>query len=176
MSRLFCDLSPPLHDSVLTTITDTLGFTTMTPVQSAAIPLFRQNKDVAVEAITGSGKTLAFLIPILERLIRRETPLGSSKKVGALIVAPTRELAEQIFGVLNLFIDRLQPKLSSLLLVGGVRSVAEDLGEWEKQGGNVVVGTPGRLLDILQRRVFDLKGERGKLSFWLSFFFIFVRV
>jgi ATP-dependent RNA helicase DDX55/SPB4 len=61
----------------------------MTPVQSATIPLFMQNKDVVVEAVTGSGKTLAFVIPILEKLIRRERRLGPNQ-IGALIISPTR--------------------------------------------------------------------------------------
>ncbi len=169
MSRSFVDLG--LSASVIDTVSNVLGFTTMTPVQSAVIPLFRENKDVAVEAITGSGKTLAFVIPVLERLIRREQSLVPTQ-VGAMIVAPTRELAEQIFGVLNVFVDRLQEvKLSALLLVGGVRSVAEDLSEWEKQGGNIVVGTPGRLLDLLQRRVFDLKGKEKNFFFFFFLFF-----
>ena len=61
----------------------------MTPVQAATVPLFMKNKDVVVEAVTGSGKTLAFVIPILERLIRRETKLKRTE-VGALIISPTR--------------------------------------------------------------------------------------
>lgn len=61
----------------------------MTPVQAATIPLFMQHKDVVVEAVTGSGKTLAFVIPILEKLIRRERRLGPNQ-IGALIISPTR--------------------------------------------------------------------------------------
>ena len=66
-----------------------MGHIKMTPVQAATIPLFMQNKDVVVEAVTGSGKTLAFVIPILEKLIRRERRLGPNQ-IGALIVSPTR--------------------------------------------------------------------------------------
>lgn len=61
----------------------------MTPVQASTIPLFLKNKDVVVEAVTGSGKTLAFVIPIIERLIRRETRLRRDE-VGALVISPTR--------------------------------------------------------------------------------------
>jgi superfamily II DNA/RNA helicase len=61
----------------------------MTPVQASTIPLFLKNKDVVVEAVTGSGKTLAFVIPIIERLIRRETRLKRDE-VGALVISPTR--------------------------------------------------------------------------------------
>ncbi len=61
----------------------------MTPVQASTIPIFMQNKDVVVEAVTGSGKTLAFVIPVLERIIRRESKLKRNE-VGALIISPTR--------------------------------------------------------------------------------------
>lgn len=133
-----------------------LGFDAMTPVQQYTIPLFRGNKDVAVEAVTGSGKTLAFLIPIMEKLLAREEPL-SKGDVGAIIIAPTRELAEQIMTVLGSCLAFLKSKISSLLLIGGVRSVSEDLIAWNKSGANVVVATPGRLLDILQRQVLNVK-------------------
>lgn len=66
-----------------------MGHTAMTPVQASAIPLFMKNKDVVVEAVTGSGKTLAFVLPVLERLIRREKPLRKNE-LGALIISPTR--------------------------------------------------------------------------------------
>ena len=66
-----------------------MGHTKMTPVQAATIPLFMQHKDVVVEAVTGSGKTLAFVIPILEKLIRRGRRLGPNQ-IGALIISPTR--------------------------------------------------------------------------------------
>jgi ATP-dependent RNA helicase DDX55/SPB4 len=61
----------------------------MTPVQASTIPLFMQNKDVVVEAVTGSGKTLAFVVPILERIIRREK-IFKRNEIGALIISPTR--------------------------------------------------------------------------------------
>jgi len=66
-----------------------MGHTQMTPVQASTIPLFMKHKDVVVEAVTGSGKTLAFVIPILERLIRRQSKLRKNE-VGALIISPTR--------------------------------------------------------------------------------------
>lgn len=66
-----------------------MGYMQMTPVQASAIPLFMKHKDVVVEAVTGSGKTLAFVIPVLERLIRRETKLKRDE-IGALIITPTR--------------------------------------------------------------------------------------
>jgi superfamily II DNA/RNA helicase len=66
-----------------------MGYTEMTPVQASTIPLFMKHKDVVVEAVTGSGKTLAFVIPILERLMRRNTRLRQNE-IGALVISPTR--------------------------------------------------------------------------------------
>jgi ATP-dependent RNA helicase DDX55/SPB4 len=66
-----------------------MGHAHMTPVQASTIPLFMQNKDVVVEAVTGSGKTLAFVIPILEKIIRRESKLRKHD-IGALVITPTR--------------------------------------------------------------------------------------
>lgn len=151
----FRSLVPPLDARLLHCIEADFGFTTMTPVQAACIPLFRQNKDVAVEAVTGSGKTMAFVIPIVERLLHRNEPL-TKQEVGAIVIAPTRELAEQIFGVLNQVLAAVDGQLSALLLIGGSRGVADDLERWGKTGGHIVVATPGRLLDVLQRKVFHL--------------------
>ena len=96
-------LSPPLNPFILSLLSD-MGFNQMTPVQASTIPLFLSHKDVIVEAVTGSGKTLAFVIPVLEMLLRRTTKLKKDE-VGALIVSPTRELAEQIHKVVGLFLD-----------------------------------------------------------------------
>jgi len=81
-------LPTPLTDWVLDVI-QSMGHTQMTPVQASTIPLFMQNKDVVVEAVTGSGKTLAFVIPVLERIIRRERKFKRNE-IGALIISPTR--------------------------------------------------------------------------------------
>ncbi len=69
-----------------------MGFSQMTPVQASTIPLFMKHKDVVVEAVTGSGKTLAFVIPVIERLIRREARLKRNE-IGALVISPTRYVA-----------------------------------------------------------------------------------
>ncbi|XP_007905982.1 ATP-dependent RNA helicase DDX55 [Callorhinchus milii] len=126
-----------------------LGFTHMTPVQSATIPLFMSNKDVAAEAVTGSGKTLAFVIPILEILLRREEKL-KKHQVGALVITPTRELAIQIDGVMRHFTSHY-PQFSQMLFIGGNNPI-EDVEKFIKFGGNIVVGTPGRLEDMFRRK------------------------
>ncbi|XP_048820335.1 ATP-dependent RNA helicase DDX55 isoform X2 [Lagopus muta] len=126
-----------------------LGFDRMTPVQSATIPLFMSNKDVAAEAVTGSGKTLAFVIPILEILLRREEKL-KKMQVGAIIITPTRELAIQIDEVLAHFTKHF-PKFSQILLIGG-RNPMEDVEKFKEHGGNIIVATPGRLEDLFRRK------------------------
>ncbi|MBN3296574.1 DDX55 helicase, partial [Amia calva] len=145
-----------LHDSILQTLRD-LGFSHMTPVQSACIPLFMKNKDVAAEAVTGSGKTLAFVIPILQILLRREEKL-KKKQVGALIITPTRELASQISGVMASFLQHF-PQFSQILLIGGSNPI-EDVEKFKEHGGNIVIGTPGRLEDMFRRQAdgLDLTG------------------
>ncbi|XP_045152659.1 ATP-dependent RNA helicase DDX55 [Echinops telfairi] len=141
-------LPVPLHPRVLGALRE-LGFPCMTPVQSATIPLFMKNKDVAAEAVTGSGKTLAFVIPILEILLRREEKLKKSQ-VGAIIITPTRELAIQINEVLAHFTKPF-PQFSQILWIGG-RNPGEDVQRFKAQGGNIIVATPGRLEDMFRRR------------------------
>ena len=114
--------------------------------QASSIPLFLQRKDVAAEAVTGSGKTLAFLIPILEILMGLESPLGKHQ-IGALILSPTRELASQISDVLSEFLGRI-PSLSQLLLIGG-SNINADMEKFQEEGGNIIIGTPGRIEDLL---------------------------
>ncbi len=125
-----------------------LGFRTMTPVQAATLPLFLGNKDVVVEACTGSGKTLAYMIPIVERL-QRITLEWPPSRVGGVILAPTRELATQIFGVARMFCGGTA--LVPYLATGGSGEVAAELAACSKKGANVLVATPGRLLDFMRR-------------------------
>lgn len=150
----FRSLEPGLSQGVLDFL-DSKKFDTMTPVQEATIPLFLQNKDVAVQAVTGSGKTLSFLIPVVERLRSKSFHKG---QIGALILSPTRELAMQTYRVCEELCAAtdLRPPL---LLVGGgssgsstnYRPVTEDLKTFQKNGSSIVLGTPGRIEDILTR-------------------------
>ncbi|XP_020658301.3 ATP-dependent RNA helicase DDX55 [Pogona vitticeps] len=126
-----------------------LGFSHMTPVQSATIPLFMTNKDVAAEAVTGSGKTLAFVIPIIEILLRREEAL-KKMQVGAIVITPTRELATQIDEVISHFRKHF-PQFSQCLLIGG-KNPMEDIERFKAGGGNILVATPGRLVDMFRRK------------------------
>lgn len=125
-----------------------LGFEKPTAVQAATIPLFLGHKDVVVEAVTGSGKTLAFLIPIVEILSVR-TPVLARSEVGAIVVSPTRELATQTAHTLSEFL-RERPGITLATLIGG-SDVQEDMAKVRSEGCNVIVGTPGRILDIITR-------------------------
>lgn len=150
----FRSLPQPLSKGVLKFL-DSKKFYTMTPVQEATIPLFLQNKDVAVQAVTGSGKTLAFLIPVVERL--RSTTLKKGQ-IGALVLSPTRELAMQTWTVCKELCEATA-MTPPLLLVGGGssgtstnhRPVTEDLKTFRKDNSKIVIATPGRMEDILTR-------------------------
>ncbi|XP_023276993.1 ATP-dependent RNA helicase DDX55 [Seriola lalandi dorsalis] len=137
-----------LNESILQTLEE-LKFTHMTPVQSACIPLFMSNKDVAAEAVTGSGKTLAFVIPVIELLLKREEKL-KKMQVGALVITPTRELALQISEVMGQFLHKF-PQFRQILLIGGTNPI-EDVEKFKDQGANIVIATPGRLEDMFRRK------------------------
>ncbi|KIK71286.1 hypothetical protein GYMLUDRAFT_33429 [Collybiopsis luxurians FD-317 M1] len=121
-----------------------MGFSTMTPVQAKSIPVLLAGKDVLGAARTGSGKTLAFLIPAVELLHRLKfKPMNGT---GIIVVSPTRELALQIFGVAK---DLMQYHSQTFgIVMGGANRRAEE--EKLTKGVNLVVSTPGRLLDHLE--------------------------
>ncbi|KAI3470922.1 hypothetical protein Pfo_027585 [Paulownia fortunei] len=145
-STRFSDLNPPLSESVLEALTRS-GFEFCTPVQAATIPLLCSYKDVAVDAATGSGKTLAFVIPLVE-ILRRVGPPKPHQVMG-IIISPTRELSSQIFKVAEPFISTLS-NVMPMLLVGGLE-VKADMRKIEEEGANLLIGTPGRLNDIMER-------------------------
>ena len=123
-------------------------FSTPTPVQAAAIPHALEGKDVLATAQTGTGKTLAFLIPVLEKLLRRTSP-----GVSALVLVPTRELAMQVVDQYNALRGK---QLSPAALVVGGLSEAQQLHVIRK-GPGLVVATPGRLEDFLDRRLIHFR-------------------
>ncbi len=124
-----------------------LGYAGMTPIQAHALPLILAGKDVIAKAKTGSGKTAAFGIGLLTRLEM------SSSRVQALVLCPTRELADQVGKELRR-LARFTDNIKILTLCGGV-PFAPQIGSLE-HGAHVVVGTPGRLLDHLRRGSLDL--------------------
>ncbi|VVB13329.1 unnamed protein product [Arabis nemorensis] len=144
----FSDLEPSLSGDIIEALNRS-GFEFCTPVQAATIPLLCSYKDVAVDAATGSGKTLAFLVPLVELLRRSTSYPPKSHEVMAVIISPTRELSTQIYNVAQPFVSTL-PNVNSVLLVGG-REVKADVKIIEEEGGNILIGTPGRLADIMER-------------------------
>lgn len=143
-----------LSDKTLKAI-DEMGFTTMTEIQKRGIPPLLTGKDVLGAAKTGSGKTLAFLIPAIEMLhsLRFKPRNGT----GVIVVSPTRELALQIFSVAR---DLLKHHSQTYgIVIGGANRRAE--ADKLAKGVNLIIATPGRLLDHLQNTPFVFKNLKS---------------
>jgi len=124
-----------------------VGYTTPTPIQEQAIPVVLEGRDVMGLAQTGTGKSAAFILPILQRLTK-----GPLRRVRALIVAPTRELAEQIYQM-SLDLGK-NTKVRSVSVYGGVSKVSQV--SRLRSGVEIVIACPGRLLDIVNDGDIDL--------------------
>lgn len=189
--KSFEALTPELSSWILD-FTQANNFTRTTPVQAMAIPLLMGNKDLVVEAVTGSGKTLSFLIPMVERILKAEEP-NKKGYVRGIVVAPTKELATQIWEVCRglcgfhapsrgylkkaegarevwdeddeMDVDGEEeeeevlpgPYVIPQLLVGGRTKLPEDLATFSKLNPNVLVGTPKRMVEVLQSSKVQLK-------------------
>lgn len=127
------------------------GYKISTPVQRQAIPSILEGRDVLAGAQTGTGKTAAFALPILQLLSKAGTN-KASRKIRALILVPTRELAAQVDESFKVYGGYLPFK--SLVIFGGV-SINVQMDKL-RRGADILVATPGRLLDHLQRRTIDL--------------------
>lgn len=123
------------------------GYSTPTPIQLRAIPPILDGRDVLGLAQTGTGKTAAFVLPILQRLLK-----GPRGRLRALIISPTRELAEQTHTAITGLAR--QTGLRSLTIYGGVGAQPQIKGL--RAGTEIVVACPGRLLDLMGQRVVDL--------------------
>ena len=125
------------------------GYSTPTPIQVQAIPVVLEQKDLFGLAQTGTGKTAAFVLPILQRLMK-----GPRGKLRALILSPTRELAEQT----HVAIGQLGKGtgLRSITVYGGVSALPQVQGL--RRGVDIVVACPGRLLDLHGQKQIDLTG------------------
>ena len=126
------------------------GYTTMTPIQAKAIPIVLAGRDVMGAAQTGTGKTAAFSLPLLHKMLRHENASMSPARhpVRALVIAPTRELADQVAA--NIKGYAAQTKLRVAVVYGGIDMKPQTL---ELKGGvEVLVATPGRLLDHIEAK------------------------
>lgn len=127
-----------------------MGYESMTPIQAQAIPVVLTGKDVMGAAQTGTGKTAAFSLPLLQRLMRHENASASPARhpVRALVLLPTRELADQVAQQIALYAKHT--KLRSTVVFGGMDMKPQTLEL--KKGVEVLVATPGRLLDHIEAK------------------------
>src|SRR5215475_2751489 len=133
------------------------GFVTCTPIQAQTLPIALAGRDVAGQAQTGTGKTAAFLVALYQALLTRPAAANrSSTSIRALVVAPTRELAVQIHR--DALVLGAHTGFTHVVVFGGI--------DYEKQrqqlsaGCDVLIGTPGRLIDYFKQHVFDLKSAQ----------------
>ena len=144
MSFSSFSLAPAIHSAL-----ETLGFEKPTDIQSQTIPLALTGKDIIATAQTGTGKTAAFMLPILNNLLRDDTQLG---QVRSLVLAPTRELAQQVAENTQQYAANTDLKV--VCLYGGA-----NIGPQEKRlkaGVDIIIATPGRLLDHLIKGTLSL--------------------
>jgi ATP-dependent RNA helicase DeaD len=137
-----------LRQELMQAITD-LGYVTPTPIQEGMIPLMLTGVDVIGQAQTGTGKTAAFALPMLHNFEPSRLPQ-------ALILAPTRELALQVAGAIEEYGRHLRVRV---LAVYGGQPYGPQINNL-KRGVDIIVGTPGRLIDLMERKVLDLSGVK----------------
>jgi ATP-independent RNA helicase DbpA len=142
----------PLPAATLANL-EQLGYLAMTPIQAASLPLALAGHDLIAQAKTGSGKTAAFALPLLARL-QLEDATGRPA-VQALVLCPTRELAEQVTQEIRR-LARAEENIKTLTLCGGSALRPQQLSL--EHGAHIVVGTPGRVMDHLQRGHLSLAG------------------
>ena len=130
-----------------------LEFNFCTPIQAKALPLLLSGKDVSGQAQTGTGKTLAFLLACAQRLLTSEQPATAIGKPRALILAPTRELAIQIHKDAEQLFEDLPLRLA--ICYGG-KAYEQQKRQFDEPV-DVLIGTPGRVIDFLKQRLFDFK-------------------
>ena len=131
-----------LDEKILRAITD-MGFEETTPIQAKAIPVQMKGADIIGQAQTGTGKTAAFGIPMLQKLDSR------NKKLQAVVLCPTRELAIQVAEELRCLAKFMRGV--RVLPVYGGQDITRQI-RWLKEGTQVVIGTPGRIMDHMRRQ------------------------
>ena len=146
-----------LHDSLISNL-EKMKFSLMTPIQRAVIPHIIENRDVMGCSQTGSGKTIAFLAPIITKMLKDGPPENESIQYGqsapiVLILVPTRELAEQIYKEAKKLIFKTHMEV--IKVYGGVPYD----GQFNeiRQGADILVAAPGRLIDFLNKGVISLR-------------------
>ncbi len=148
MSFETLDLIDPIKKALATE-----GYTTPTPIQAQAIPVILQRRDILGCAQTGTGKTAAFAIPIIQILHQNPEPEKGIRKIKALIVTPTRELAIQIGESFAAY--GVHTKLRHTVIFGGVSQKAQT--DALSRGVDILIATPGRLLDLMNQKFITLQ-------------------
>lgn len=143
MNDVFADMPEPIKKAIASA-----GFTEPTPIQARAIPLVAAGKDVLGIAQTGTGKTAAFVLPMLQRML-----LDPKQGIRTLILCPTRELAAQVDESINLFTK--QTNIRHVAVFGGVAQGPQVSAL--KKGVNIIVATPGRLMDLYDQSHVNLR-------------------
>lgn len=138
-----------IHSTLVERVIE-LGYDTPTPIQTAAIPAVLANKDIMAGAQTGTGKTAAFALPLLHRLI--EAQHNIKPHISVLVLVPTRELAQQVYHSFVKYSDGCEVK--SVVVYGGA-SINPQLDAL-KQGCDVLIATPGRLLELIVKNLVSL--------------------
>lgn len=145
------NLIAPIHMAL-----EAEGYTKLTPIQEMAIPKLLEGHDLLGVAQTGTGKTAAFAVPILQKLETEKQESTDKRPVQSLIVAPTRELAIQIDDSFKKYAKNLN--LRTLVVYGGVSQHPQT--KKLRQGVDIIVATPGRLLDLVRQKHIDLKNVK----------------
>lgn len=145
--NLFREMGLP---TLLNDALDRLSFTQPTPIQAQAIPLALQDKDILGSAQTGTGKTLAFIIPLLVRLMK-------SEQETALVLTPTRELAQQVMNIVLQLLGN-NPAIKAALLIGG-EPIFKQFSQLRARP-RLIIGTPGRVIDHLDRKTVNFSMTR----------------
>lgn len=145
---LFTELG--LSADILRAVSDQ-GYSEPTPIQAKAIPIVLEGRDVLAGAQTGTGKTAGFTLPLLQRLIEQQ-PAKGNRPVRALVLTPTRELAAQVHESVKTYGRHLP--IRSAVIFGGVKINPQIAAL--RQGVDIVVATPGRLLDHVNQKTLDL--------------------
>ncbi len=140
-----------LSDELVRAVTER-GYTEPTPIQAQAIPVVLSGGDLLAGAQTGTGKTAGFTLPILQRLTASAKPVTGKAPIRALVLIPTRELAAQVEESVRDYGKYL--KLTSMTMIGGVNINPQI--QRLKSRVDILVATPGRLLDHLQQKTLDL--------------------
>ena len=132
---------------------EALGYSHCTPIQAQSLPLLLKGQDVAGQAQTGTGKTAAFLVAMFDRLLRHPPREDAATQPRGVIIAPTRELAAQIHKDAEALARHTDLRIAVIYGGTGYESQQETL----RQGVDVLIGTPGRMIDFFKQRLFGLK-------------------